>query len=142
LKPSTSLWRLERHEEVINADVLDAWFDPSPRVLERLREFLPFLVRTSPPVAARRLGAIAQARGIPEESILTGSGSSDLIFRSSALPLKDALSSIHLWENTDTAQNVLDSPSPHSLFTGALLSVDTARFIADVNTRKPSVVPS
>jgi histidinol-phosphate aminotransferase len=66
---------------VINADVLDAWFDPSPRVLEKIRRFLPFLTRTSPPVyAAGLISAIACSRGVQEDCILTGGGSSDLIF--------------------------------------------------------------
>src|SRR5688500_8492916 len=40
--------RLERSTSVINADVLDAWFPPSPRVLLSLHEHLPWLLRTSP----------------------------------------------------------------------------------------------
>ena len=38
--------RLERKDQVINADVLDAWFDPAPRVVEALREDLPWILRT------------------------------------------------------------------------------------------------
>ena len=73
---------LGRRAGVINADVLDAWFDPAPGVLEALREHLPWLVRTSPPTLAEGLiAAIAEARGVPEASLVTGSGSSDLIFR-------------------------------------------------------------
>ena len=73
--------RLGSAESVINADVLDAWFDPSPRVLDKIRSFLPFLMRTSPPVyAAGLVAAIARTRGIPENCILTGGGSSELIF--------------------------------------------------------------
>lgn len=72
---------LGRADIIINADVLDAWFDPSPRVIEKLRYFLPFLLRTSPPVYAAGLSsAIACSRGIPEDSILIGGGSSHLIF--------------------------------------------------------------
>src|SRR5215469_12272124 len=75
------LQTLERHTEIINADVLDAWFDPSPRVIERLNRFLPFLLRSSPPVHARGLvQAVARARGVAEECVLAGGGSSDLIF--------------------------------------------------------------
>ena len=77
--------RLDRAGDIINADVLDAWFDASPCVLSKLQQYLPFLVRTSPPVYASGLVmAIARARGIPPECILTGAGSSDLIF--SCLP--------------------------------------------------------
>jgi histidinol-phosphate aminotransferase len=72
---------LDRATQVINADVLDAWFDPSPCVLSKIRDYLPFLVRTSPPAYSGGLvTAIAHARGIPLDSILIGGGSSDLIF--------------------------------------------------------------
>ncbi len=76
---------LERSREIINADVLDAWFDPAPAVLHTLREHLPWLLRTSPPTSCEGLvDAIASARGVKEENVLVGGGSSDLIFR--ALP--------------------------------------------------------
>lgn len=76
-----SFHALERRDAVINADVLDAWFDPAPQVVEAIERSLAFALKTSPPtdgVGMRRV--IAQARGIPEESILVGAGSSDLIF--------------------------------------------------------------
>jgi hypothetical protein len=64
---------LDRATQVINADVLDAWFDPFPCVLSKIRDYLPFLVRTSPPVYSSGLvTAIAHARGIPLGSILMG----------------------------------------------------------------------
>ena len=44
---------LERSREIINADVLDAWFPPAPSALAALREHLPWLARTSPPRPAR-----------------------------------------------------------------------------------------
>ncbi|MEQ2007715.1 MAG: aminotransferase class I/II-fold pyridoxal phosphate-dependent enzyme [Limisphaerales bacterium] len=73
---------LERHREIINADVLDAWFPPSPKVLSALHEHLPWLLRTSPPTACEGLvEAIAAARGVAPANILPGAGSSDLIFR-------------------------------------------------------------
>jgi len=72
---------LERRESVINADVLDAWFPPSPKVLEAMRDHLPWLMRTSPPTQCEGMrSAIARARGVPEENILPGAGSSDLIY--------------------------------------------------------------
>jgi len=73
---------LEKSQTIINADVLDAWFPPSPRVLAAVREHLPWLLRTSPPTACEGLvEAIADARGVAAKNILPGSGSSDLIFR-------------------------------------------------------------
>lgn len=72
---------LEKWEHVINADVLDAWFDPSPKVLEKIKNHLAFIIRTSPPNYSKGLiETISQLRGVPKENILTGGGSSDLIF--------------------------------------------------------------
>jgi histidinol-phosphate/aromatic aminotransferase/cobyric acid decarboxylase-like protein/GNAT superfamily N-acetyltransferase len=73
---------LERRDQVINADVLDAWFPPAPAVLATLHEHLPWLLRTSPPTGCEGLIAtIAAARGVGRQHILPGAGSSDLIFR-------------------------------------------------------------
>jgi len=72
---------LERRDDVINADVLDAWFPPSPRVLDALHEHLPWLVRTSPPTGCEgMIRAITRARGVDPKCILPGAGSSALIF--------------------------------------------------------------
>ncbi len=72
---------LGRAARIIRADVLDAWFDPASGVLEKLRDFLPFLARSSPPAYSRGLiDAIAAARGVSPECVLPGAGSSDLIF--------------------------------------------------------------
>jgi histidinol-phosphate/aromatic aminotransferase/cobyric acid decarboxylase-like protein len=73
---------LSRHKKIINADVLDAWFPPSPKVISALKEYLPWLLRTSPPTACNGLiETIAQVRGVVPVNILPGAGSSDLIFR-------------------------------------------------------------
>lgn len=73
--------RLERRHRIINADVLDAWFAPSPNVIAALQEDLPWLLRTSPPTGCEGMvAAIARARGVQPENILPGAGSSDLIF--------------------------------------------------------------
>jgi histidinol-phosphate/aromatic aminotransferase/cobyric acid decarboxylase-like protein len=72
---------LERRNEIINADVLDAWYPPCPEALKALHEHLGWLMRTSPPNHAEGLvGAIAAARGVKPENILCGGGSSPLIF--------------------------------------------------------------
>jgi histidinol-phosphate/aromatic aminotransferase/cobyric acid decarboxylase-like protein/GNAT superfamily N-acetyltransferase len=73
---------LDRRHEVINADVLDAWFPPAPGVVETLRDHLPWLLATSPPTDCGGLtSAIARARGVEPANVLVGAGSSDLIFR-------------------------------------------------------------
>ncbi|MBI1842138.1 MAG: aminotransferase class I/II-fold pyridoxal phosphate-dependent enzyme [Verrucomicrobia bacterium] len=72
---------LGKHREIINADVLDAWFPPAPRVIAALQEELPWLLATSPPTDAGGLTEIiAERRGVEPASILPGAGSSDLIF--------------------------------------------------------------
>ena len=66
----------------VNADVLDAWFEPAPRVLECLAENVGVTARTTPPAAAHELvDAVAEARGVPRSCILLGAGSSDLMYR-------------------------------------------------------------
>lgn len=72
---------LQRRHGIINADVLDAWFPPSPKVIAALSEDLPWLLRTSPPTNCEGLTrVIARTRGVPVASVLPGAGSSDLIF--------------------------------------------------------------
>ncbi len=72
---------LSRRHDVINADVLDAWFPPAPAVVDALREHLPWLVQTSPPTACEGLvRTIAGVRGLKPEQVVVGGGSSDLIF--------------------------------------------------------------
>ena len=72
---------LERRHEIINADVLDAWFPPSPRVIAALSEDLPWLLRTSPPTQCEGMArVIARVRAVAAENILPAAGSSDAIF--------------------------------------------------------------
>ncbi|MCA1595741.1 MAG: histidinol-phosphate aminotransferase family protein, partial [Chloroflexi bacterium] len=77
----TSFETLERGCEVVNADVLDAWFPPAPGALAAVGEHLPWLLRTSPPAhAAGLITTIAKVRGISEDSLVVGAGSSALIY--------------------------------------------------------------
>ncbi|MEJ5171222.1 MAG: histidinol-phosphate transaminase, partial [Fimbriimonadales bacterium] len=72
---------LSRSASVVSADVLDAWYDPSPRAVEKVREWLPWLMRTSPPTHGEGLRRVlARERRIPEEAILLGSGTSSLMY--------------------------------------------------------------
>jgi histidinol-phosphate/aromatic aminotransferase/cobyric acid decarboxylase-like protein len=72
---------LARRNEIINADVLDAWFPPCPSALQALHEQLGWIMRTSPPNHAEGLvQTIAETRGVTPENILPGGGSSPLIF--------------------------------------------------------------
>jgi len=72
---------LERIDQIINADVLDAWFPPAPAVQKCVQDHLAWAMRTSPPTSARGMEeVIAEARGVRPENILIGGGSSDLIY--------------------------------------------------------------
>lgn len=76
---------LERKDEVVSADVLDAWYDPSPRILAAVRQHLEFLIKTSPPTHAEGLReVIAERRGLDRLSVHLGAGTSTLMFQ--ALP--------------------------------------------------------
>lgn len=73
---------LERRHEIINADVLDAWFPPAPGVIAAIERQLPFLLQTSPPAGCDgMIRAIARARGVDPQCVLAGAGSSSLIFQ-------------------------------------------------------------
>ncbi|GHH51593.1 histidinol-phosphate aminotransferase family protein [Streptomyces candidus] len=78
----TDFRTLHRRHEVVAADVLDAWFPPAPGVRAVLAEDPGWIARTSPPTGAEGLRSeIARVRGLPEDTVVTGAGSSDLIFR-------------------------------------------------------------
>ncbi len=73
---------LKRKETIINADVLDAWFPPAPKIEKIIQKDLGWIMKTSPPIHAEGLiRTISSRRNIDRSSILIGSGSSDLIFR-------------------------------------------------------------
>jgi histidinol-phosphate/aromatic aminotransferase/cobyric acid decarboxylase-like protein/GNAT superfamily N-acetyltransferase len=72
---------LSRATEIVNADVLDAWFAPAPEVMAALQQNLPMLVRTAPPTHAEgMIRAISRARAVSEACVLAAPGSSALIF--------------------------------------------------------------
>lgn len=72
---------LDRRHDVVNADVLDAWFPPAPAVTAALSAHLPWLLHTSPPTDARGLvAAIARRWSVPTAAVLPGAGSSALIY--------------------------------------------------------------
>ena len=77
--------KISKHSTVIALDVLDAWYEPSPHVLDLLNK-TPMMnewsIRTSPPDTCQGLvDAIAEYYKISSDHIIVGSGSSDLIFR-------------------------------------------------------------
>lgn len=72
---------LEKVKDIISADVLDAWFDPSPKVSSKIKAYLSFSLKTSPPTQCEGLiKAISKVRKVPNPNIIVGGGSSDLMF--------------------------------------------------------------
>lgn len=71
-----------RETSNVSADVLDAWYDPSPAAVRAATENAAWAMRTSPPTNCEPLiEAIANARGVSPDAIAVGAGSSELIFR-------------------------------------------------------------
>ena len=72
---------LNKRKNIINADVLDAWFDPAPQLIKEVENHLSWICKTSPPTDCSGMAnGIAKARGLKQDNVLPGSGSSDLIF--------------------------------------------------------------
>lgn len=72
---------LDRREGVVSADVLDAWYDPSPKAVEAVREHLPWLMKTSPPTHGEGLRRVlSEVRGIPSDNLIIGAGTSSLMY--------------------------------------------------------------
>ncbi len=73
---------LDEKDNIISADVLDAWFPPAPKIQEEIQSYLPWIIKTSPPTNSEGfIKTISEHRTLNRESILQGAGSSDLIFR-------------------------------------------------------------
>jgi histidinol-phosphate/aromatic aminotransferase/cobyric acid decarboxylase-like protein len=72
---------LQRRRSIVAADVLDAWFPPSPQVLSGLAEAGEWVYGTSPPTHSEGLvEVISKTRGLPAASVLPGPGSSALLY--------------------------------------------------------------
>ncbi|HWZ43096.1 MAG TPA: histidinol-phosphate transaminase [Candidatus Saccharimonadales bacterium] len=137
---------LAKSEAVISADVLDAWFDPSPRVIEKLREHLPFLARTSPPAHGDGLiETIAEVRGISPARLCLGGGSSHLIFtclpaltnRRSRVMVLDPM----YGEYAHVLEQVLQlEVTRHCLREDNAFRIDTRRFIDHARRIQPHMV--
>ena len=73
---------LDGHDQIINADVLDSWYDPSPNVIAAIEPHLSWLIKTSPPTHGEGLkSVIAASRGISESNIVLGGGTSSLMYQ-------------------------------------------------------------
>ncbi len=72
---------LSRRHDVVDADVLDAWYPPSPNVAAAIAPHLEWLIKTSPPTHAEGLREALQGeRGLDPARLVLGSGTSTLMF--------------------------------------------------------------
>ena len=126
--------------------MLDAWFDPSPRVIDKLREHLPFLARTSPPVHGEGLiDTISEIRGVSQANLCLGGGSSHLIFtclpalttRRSRVMILDPM----YGEYSHVLEQVLQlEVTRHCLKEDSAFRIDTRRFIDRAQRIRPHLV--
>lgn len=142
----TDFANLERADQVINADVLDAWFDPSPRVVDTLRQHLPLVLRTSPPAYSDGLiQTISEARGVPTANIVAGGGSSDLIFSLFPQIVGKGERVLILDPMYGEYQHILETVLGarvirHRLLKERQFCVDSAALLADIRRARPNVV--
>ncbi|GAB4137140.1 MAG: threonine-phosphate decarboxylase CobD [Planctomycetota bacterium] len=72
---------LDRRRFIVDADVLDAWYEPAPAVLDEVRRHLPWLLKTSPPTHGEGLRRrIAARHGLDPAQVLVGGGTSSLMY--------------------------------------------------------------
>ena len=137
---------LAASQRVINADVLDAWFDPSPRALQQIRDYLPFILRTSPPVYADGLvRTLAQLRGVPPANQLVGGGSSDLIFSFFPNMIGKKERALILDPMYGEYQHILEQVVGATLIRHRLLKerqfrIDPTALLADIERSRPKLI--
>ncbi len=137
---------LGKSRSVISADVLDAWFDPSPRVIKKIRSFLPFLIRTSPPTHCHGLiRTISSRRGIPVENIMVAGGSSDIIFKlfPRIVSSKDnvlVLDPMYAEYGHILAHVLGADITLHKLVKEAGFKIDVQELLGHINLTKPKIV--
>lgn len=74
--------KLHKKYSIIRSDVTDAWYNPHPDIEKILTKDLNWFIKNSPPTLSEGLiHTISKVRNIPNENILVGGGSSDLMFQ-------------------------------------------------------------
>lgn len=139
---------LSRVKNCINADVLDAWFDPSPMVISKVEANLPWILRTSPPTHCEGLlEALAEKLDVATRNLLAGAGSSSLIFlamqrllnsRSKALTLDPTYGEyLHIFEQVIGVECV---KVPFQYEQHGAYSLDLPALINTIQKERPSIV--
>ena len=137
---------LEKSEEVIGADILDAWYPPSPKVLGKVTKFLPFIFRSSSPTHSSGLiKTIAERRDIPIKNIAVGGGSSAIMFTLFSLLLTQKSRVLILDPMYGEYQHIFEhvigaSIIRHMLHPDTSFVVDADKLLHEVQTHKPDMV--
>jgi histidinol-phosphate/aromatic aminotransferase/cobyric acid decarboxylase-like protein len=71
---------IETHTRIIRADVLDAWYPPSPDVLRVLKDVKALDIQKTPGEADSLKAALSFERTVPQSNIIVGPGSSALMY--------------------------------------------------------------
>ena len=137
---------LKNFKKVISADVLDAWFEPSPKVTKKLRKHLSNILKTSPPAYSEGLvETISKYRKIPKENILTLAGSSNVMYALflNIISKKDKVLIIEptYSEYTHIFKNVIGNKYiKHNLIKENEFKIDSEKFLKDIKKHKPKMV--
>lgn len=137
---------LSRSRKIISADVLDAWYNPAPNVVKKLKKNLVFSIKTSPPNHSEGLvREIAKSRGIASGNVIIGGGSSDVIFTflPKLIDRKDKVLILDpmYGEYSFFVENILGCKLlRHKLNKNSNFEVDINKLISQIKKEKPSVV--
>ncbi|OGY86954.1 MAG: hypothetical protein A2233_00475 [Candidatus Kerfeldbacteria bacterium RIFOXYA2_FULL_38_24] len=137
---------LNKANGIINADVLDAWFNPSPKVIKKIKKYTEFIIRTSPPTHCKGLiKTISKIKDIPIENILVGGGSSDIMFaifpqlanKKTKVLILDPMYGeyAHIFENVTQSKLFR-----HKLFKKNDFKINITSLQKDINATKPDLV--
>jgi len=138
--------KLKDYDKTIDADGLDAWFDPSPKAINKVKEFLPLLLKKTPPSHGQGLvRVLAARRGLSPENIITAGGSSDIMFGFFPNMLKKGDKVLILdpmyGEYAHIFQNVLRlKVFRHKLYGSEGFKINPERLKQDIVKVKPKIV--
>lgn len=137
---------ISKTKKVINADVLDAWFDPSPKAIKKIRRYLAYSLKTSPPTYCKGLiKTISKYRKITVNNIVVGGGSSDLLFTLFPMLIKQGDKVLILDPMYGEYQHILEKVIKAKVIRYKLekeneFEINSEKLIKEVKKTKPKLV--